>query len=127
ELGQRGHRRLTPTAGSGEVCRDFLVTVRALFLRTRGMVGVLGFHRVLRGPPPRQPTAQRPGLAALLSEELRHTGAGALVGSSAVGDDLAVGGEALEVPQDLGSRARGLENANERFGRDPNRARDAVA
>ena len=74
------------------MCSDLLVAVGALFLRTRGMVGMLGFHRILSGPPPRQPTAQRPGLPALLSEELRHTGAGALVGSSAVGDDLAVGG-----------------------------------
>jgi hypothetical protein len=85
------------------------------------MVGVLRFHRVLRGAPGGQPTTERPCLPALLSEELRHTGAGAFLGSGAVGDDLAIGGQALEVSQDLGSRTRRLQTANDRFGRDPNR------
>ena len=96
------------------MCRDLFVTVGALFLRSRRMVGMLGLHRIPGCAPCRQPTAECPCLPALLSEKLRHTGAGAFVRSSAVSDDLAVGGQALEVPQDLRNRARRLQTADDR-------------
>jgi hypothetical protein len=86
------------------VCSDLLVAVGALFLWTRGMVGVFRLHRVLGRAPRRQPTSKRPCLASLLSEKLRHTGAGTLLGSGAVGDDFAIGREALEVSGDLRDR-----------------------
>src|ERR1700730_7172413 len=111
---------------SGEVCRDFFVAVGALFLRPGGMVSMFRFHRILGGPPRRQATPQRPRLAALLSEKLRHTGACTFVGSGAVGDDLAVGGQGLEVSQDFGHRTGSLKATDDRFGRNPDGARDSV-
>src|SRR3989442_6232195 len=112
---------------SGEVGPNFLVAVGAFFFRSRGRAGMLGLHRVLRGPPGRQPAAERPRLPSLLSKKLRHTGARGLLGSGAVGDDLPIRRHALEVLQDLWYRPRGLDRPNDGFGRDSNRTGNSMA
>lgn len=80
---------------------DFLVAVGALLLGAGSMLRMLAFHGIARGTPGRQATAQCPRFPSLLSKELRHTGAGALIRSSAIGDDRAVLRNRAEVLEDL--------------------------
>jgi hypothetical protein len=80
-----------------DVRGGFLVAIGALFFRHGAVLRMLTFHRISRCSPGGQPTTERPSLSSLLPEKLRHTGAGALVGSSAVGDDLPIVGQAAEV------------------------------
>lgn len=96
-----------------------LVAVRALCFWHRAVFSVLAFHRVSGRPPCRETATQRPGLAPLLSKELRHTGAGTFLWSSAIGNDLPIRWQSAEVLKDLGGRSRRLKAANNRLGRDP--------
>src|SRR2546428_13023186 len=96
------------------------------FLGAGGVPATLCFHWVFRPPPCRQPTTERPRLPSLLSEELRHTGAGGLLGSSAVGDDLPVRRYALEVLQDFRDRPSRLDRPDDWFGRESDRAGDSM-
>lgn len=92
--------------GSGDVCPDVLVTVGAFFIRSRRRRGGLCLDGVAGRPPTGQSTTQRPRLPALVPKELRHTGAGPLLGSRAVRDDLRARRQARKLLQDFASRPR---------------------